>query len=142
MIDELFSLKVSYNDLRILKRVRAIAVYLTGIALLISVTIFIFYTPRIREFFTNRSLYKPSQLLEVYSFLIYAIFFVVLFPLQSYFFFRFSVSMNKSVRQADENGLSRAIRWLLLYAGTCIITYTVNFLQFAAVLAFGFFEEN
>jgi len=134
MSDEIFSIRLSEKGFGYLKRLRGYALYLTIVAFLISISITVYYAPNVKDFFNTGNGGTAKQELELYAFLIYAVFFVVLFPLQSYYFYQFSATLKKSISKLNEDGFSQSMRWLVMYAIVCIITYTVNLLQFLVVL--------
>jgi uncharacterized membrane protein len=114
-----------------LRRLHSISKYLLIVAILISLLGLVMFLPGIKMIrsWMNNDMSAGVPVHVIVS-VIYTFVFIVFFPLQVFYYYKFSQTGRRSYLETDKNEFNKSLRFLVSNAWICCITYTLNLLYF------------
>lgn len=127
MAKELFSITLTTDGHHWLNKFRSVASFLFILSILSTIVgLFNFYL-RINYFgleLSKNSIVKS----EIWVSRIYALLFHVLFPIQTYFYFKFAQENKVSIEEQNDENFNQSFKFLFLNARLSIITFLLSLL--------------
>jgi cytochrome b561 len=128
MEQELFSIHLSHEGVRWIRRTLTFAKLLFGLALLTSVIniiriVFDLYNPNMDP----EKIPEPLVRQQIYLGHIYFIFWIFLVPIQAYYYYKFLNESVKGIEEQNSHRFNRSFRLLMMNAIILFVFFIVNF---------------
>ena len=128
MEEELFSISLNQNGISWIQRILKVAKFLFGLSLLTSIVNIVHLLIELYNPGLNPS--KIPYLLlrqQVYATQVYIVVWIILLPLQMFFYYKFLKETAKAIKQMDTLSFNRSFRLLMINAVLAFVFLIMNF---------------
>jgi hypothetical protein len=127
MEQEMFSISLNQDGISWIRKIRTLARVLFFIALLTSIvdmiSVFVrYYDPHMNP----AKIRDPFLRQEVYVSLIYLVFWTLMFPIQAYYFYRFSKENVEAIDERNSTKFNSSFRLLMMNAVFAFVLFMIN----------------